>query len=359
MLFRSAPFVRSEDADADVALYYRDFLRTPPETEPEPDGRELVSVPCHILKLYLKEQRQRAFLWDDDAEKWETLSHADIVPGMKLLLPVSAGGYSDQQGWTASAADKPTPCVLGKRPPLRLLGEPDSEAAWQTLQEHTSAVQAASEFLADQLGLSEWREAMITSARWHDLGKAHPRWQRTIPNLASAPKEVWAKFPSGRSFRPGARHEALSLLAAWSARDDNDARVTALVLFLVASHHGKVRTLLHSADGGSDLFGWRQEDEALALPGLPTIAVDVTRRIIAGRGALDWPTMEYTPTGPSWPALVDELLGPPWRDDTVTANAVPLTEPRNLGPFQLSYLEAIFRAADARASRGDFNPAHS
>jgi len=356
-----APFVRSEDADADVALYYRDFLRTPPETEAESDHRELVSVPSHILKLYLKEQRQRAFLWDEDAEKWQTLGNADIVPGMKLLLPVSAGGYSDQQGWTGNAADKPTPCVLGKRSPQKLFGEPDSEASWQTLPEHTSAVQAASEFLAGQLGLSGWREALITSARWHDLGKAHPRWQRAIPNLASAPlpKEVWAKFPSGQSFRPRARHEALSLLAAWAARDDNDARVTALVLFLVASHHGKVRTLLRSGGDGSDVLGWRQEDEPLAMPGLPTIAVDVTRRIIAGRGTLDWRTMEYTPIGPSWPALVDELLGPPWCDDSITYNAVPLSEPRNLGPFQLSYLEAIFRAADARASRGDFNPPHA
>jgi CRISPR-associated endonuclease/helicase Cas3 len=71
---------------------------------------------------------------------------------------------------------------------------------------------------------------------------------------------------------------------------------------------------------------------------------------------MDWSTKLYTPERPSWNAIVDELLGPSWRGDSVTQLAVPNNEPRQLGPFQLAYLEALFRAADARASRGAFSP---
>jgi hypothetical protein len=84
--------------------------------------------------------------------------------------------------------------------------------------------------------------------------------------------------------------------------------------------------------------------------------VDTSRKAFAGRGTFNWEQRTYSPEEPSWVAIVEELLGPAWREDLVTAEAVPQSEPRNLGPFRLAYLEAVFRAADARASRGDFGP---
>jgi len=356
-----APFVRSEDADADVSVYYRDFRVTPPDTDAEPDTSELVAVPGHVFRHFLKEAKCRALSWNGDTEQWERVAPADVVSGMRLLLPVAAGGYSDSQGWTGNPADKPTPRVVEKQTPQRLFADPDTAASWQTLTEHTSVVQTAAAFLADKLALNDWRQALATAAYWHDVGKAHRRWQAAIPDLAQAPRanELWAKFPHGGSFRPGARHEALSLLAAWNARDGGKADVTALVLFLIAAHHGKVRTMLRSADAADDLFGWKATDEPLALPAQSPVMVDLTRRTIADCGKLDWQAMEFVPASPSWPAIVDELLGPAWRDDPITSNAVPLTEPRNLGPFLLAYLEAVFRGTDARASRGDFNAPHA
>ena len=84
--------------------------------------------------------------------------------------------------------------------------------------------------------------------------------------------------------------------------------------------------------------------------------LDLSVKNFTGCGAVDWTARRYKPERPSWNAIVDELLGPPWRGDLVTQIAVPNNEPRQLGPFQLAYLEAVFRAADARASRGEISP---
>ena len=47
---------------------------------------------------------------------------------------------------------------------------------------------------------------------------------------------------------------------------------------------------------------------------------------------------------------VADLLGP-WRpEESGDAGVVPPSEPRNLGPFALAYLEALVRIADWRAS---------
>ena len=356
-----APFVRSEDADADVAVYYREFRGTPSDADAEPDSKELVAVPSHVFRNFLEKAKCRALLWNDDTEQWARVCPADVVPGMRLLLPVAAGGYSDSEGWTGDPGDMPTPFSRETRALQKLFADPETAAAWQPLPKHTTSVETAAEFLADRLTLVIWRQALVNAARWHDVGKAHPRWQAAIPNPAQAPRanELWAKFPHEGNFRPGTRHEALSLLAAWNARDGGDSSVAALVLFLVAAHHGKVRTLLRSSDGADDLFGWKAADEALSLAGQRPVVVDLARRAIAGTGKLDWNAMEYLVVSPSWSALMDELLGPPWRDDPITSNAVPSTEPRNLRPFVVAYLEAVFRAADARASRGGFNARHT
>jgi len=63
-----------------------------------------------------------------------------------------------------------------------------------------------------------------------------------------------------------------------------------------------------------------------------------------------WEGDEFVCTGPGWTGLVADLLGP-WRpEETSDAGVVPLTEPRQLGPFALAYLEALVRIADWRAS---------
>ena len=67
-------------------------------------------------------------------------------------------------------------------------------------------------------------------------------------------------------FRPGLRHEMASALAMWRRYRDGAAAYPALAVYLAATHHGKVRTVLRSTNGeGDDVFGVRSEPETLLL----------------------------------------------------------------------------------------------
>ena len=356
-----ASYVRDGDRNSDVTVYWREFKGTPPEDIDEPDRNEIVSVPFFDFQKFLTAQKCQAFLWDEDGEHWNRISFFEIIPGMTLLLPRSIGGYSAKTGWTGRREDQPMIWPPEKqRKPRRLFGEGESETGWESLPQHTDAVCRAVEYLFGVVGISDDLVASaILAARWHDVGKAHIRWQ--TPLICSAPSGVpapWGKFTDITGFRPGFRHEALSLLCAWSFWPHGPKGLTALALYLIASHHGKVRTTLRSIGDGGDLFGLLESDEPLLLPGFADtpFAIDTSRKSFAGDGRFDWEGMAYIPEKPSWASIIDELLGPAWRDDSTTTNSVPVNEPRKLGPFCLAYIETLFRAADARASRGEFLP---
>ena len=359
-----ASYVRDGDRNSDVIVYWREFKGTPHGDIDQPERDETVAVPFFDFQRFLTTQKSQAFLWDEEAEKWNRLFASDVVPGMTLLLPRSGGGYSAESGWTGRKDDKPLVLSSPKPKKLRrLFGDGESETGWESLNQHTDAVGRAVNHLFNTVGMiGDYADSAALAARWHDVGKAHDRWQ--APLRSGAPGDVpapWGKFTGITGFRPAFRHEALSLVCAWPQWSLQTKRFTALALYFIASHHGKVRTTLRSTGDGNDLFGMRESDTPLILPGFADtpFAIDPSRRNFAGRGQFNWEAMTYLPDEPSWAAIVDELLGPPWRDDATTTNAVPASEPRKLGPFCLAYLEAIFRAADARASRGDFSLEHA
>jgi hypothetical protein len=250
-------------------------------------------------------------------------------------------------------------------------------------------------------------QALMVAARWHDRGKSLDRWQQAVlnhvqlvtekctgilqdPSLAHLHKHVesfqlrinrprgneilWAKWPDVRQvwedprlipesrsilkgrlatqFRPGLRHEAASALAAWDAWGKRRDGQSGLSVFLIASHHGKVRTVLRSTSENDEIFGLREGD---ALPPNSSHSDDETslsfgcRQIGSSGEWLDDKT--FVPSQPSWTTMVAELLGTRSSGIPETFDAIPETESRNLGPFKLAFLEALLRAADARASR--------
>jgi CRISPR-associated endonuclease/helicase Cas3 len=142
-------------------------------------------------------------------------------------------------------------------------------------------------------------------------------------------------------------------LAAWDAWQRGEEGWTALAVYLIAAHHGKVRTVLRSTEGGDDVFGVRPEAILPPLPGWVPAALplDLRPRAFGAVGAWDDAGERFTSIMPSWVGVVAELLGPELPGDPAPCAAVPVHEPRGLGPFRLAFLEALVRAADARASR--------
>jgi CRISPR-associated endonuclease/helicase Cas3 len=182
----------------------------------------------------------------------------------------------------------------------------------------------------------------VVRLRWAVDEKLRPDELNALRALAGV---CWAGHAQ---FRPGLRHEAASALAMWKRYREGTASYPALAVYLAATHHGKVRTVLRSTAGeADDVFGVRRKPEAIEV-GSERWPLDFS---IAKDGAEGrWEGDEFVLTGHGWTGMVADLLGP-WRpEDSGDAGVVPATEPRRLGPFTLAYLEALVRIADWRAS---------
>jgi CRISPR-associated endonuclease/helicase Cas3 len=150
-------------------------------------------------------------------------------------------------------------------------------------------------------------------------------------------------------FRPKLRHEVASALAMWRKYRDSDTKpYPALAVYLAATHHGKARTVLRSTTGeGDDIFGVRSEPGTLLI-GSDQWPLEFSMAKDGAEGR--WEGNEFVLTGHGWTGLVADLLGP-WRpEENSDASVVPGTEPRQLGPFALAYLDALVRISDWRAS---------
>ncbi|HVX67820.1 MAG TPA: hypothetical protein VHA11_14510, partial [Bryobacteraceae bacterium] len=131
------------------------------------------------------------------------------------------------------------------------------------------------------------------------------------------------QIPAGRAVPEGSAD--ISDLLSLGAEDFD------LLVYQVASHHGKVRVGLHAApkdqdyetrdDRGMPVRGVRNGDTLAALPGLEITLEPATMGLSAH-------------TGRSWRDRVSGLLA-------------------RFGPCALAYLEALMRAADVRSSRLD------
>ncbi len=275
-------------------------------------------------------------------------------------------------------------------------GEDLSFNPWKTIAFHSMEVSNEAEKICNELDLPEGlKKILIQAGIWHDWGKSHPAFQGAIKksperpersDLAKGPQGAWRRPPKhmykyldGSEERPAFRHELASalglfgilkeyapqhkaLLGPWSEFfkkmgiqqdsvipqsqiSDQIQKIIEcsqeefdLLVYLIASHHGKVRVALHAApkdqdykdiDGkGLPIRGIREGDR------LPSISLvpDST------------PIAEVSLTLSPATIGLSEQTGASWRE-----RSQALIE--RFSPPSLAFLESVFRTADVRASR--------
>lgn len=350
-----APFIRvTDELDLQVAWRSLHGVRPGPD-EPTPTAAELCPVPAG---KELRELATKAMLWRLDhlgrgEHTWVRLDARDVRPGIVVLADTNIGGYSPAQGWDPTLAG-PVP-EAGESSPSGLvdveegLGDDPvtyATGTWVALYDHLRDVEAEVRAILGVLappGLGiDLMEAAAVAGRLHDVGKAHRVFQDTMARSAPEPDRLgrsagapWAK--SGGPHRPRHvprffRHELASALALLGDGADALRGVAEpeLVVYLVAAHHGRIRLAIRSVP---------EEEQTGRVLGIADGDVLPAVRIPGGE------------LPPSRLSLAPVQLGraadgaPSWAE-----RALSLLAREDLGPFRLSYLEAIVRLADWRAS---------
>ena len=339
--------------DTDVQVFWRTFDKFPGTGEPLPAHGEICRVAVGKFRDFAKgrDVYRRNFL----EGKWEKAS--SFYPGQTYLLNAEEGGYTDELGWVGKDS-KPAVNPL-PHPSMKHQeddgtdADPWSETDWQTLQEHSEAIVSEMHGILKILPHDDGK-VLETAARWHDLGKIHSVFQNAIKEegkdgavrredmkgnrtLAKAPKDFWKRY-SRRHFR----HELASALAVLHPdvngllpSDQRD-----LIAYLVASHHGKVRLSIRSLPGEKPAGNGKRFARGVwdgdILPSTDLGGGVRTPSVTLSLEPMELGLCEEEPfkDQPSW---LERMLA--LRDDPA------------LGPLRLAFMEALLRAADARASQ--------
>lgn len=320
------------------------------------------------------EKKKRAFYWDALDAQWKLARPQNVYPGQVFWIPVKEGGYDLHLGWSPDSPCPPGFCDTPSTPSEDLSTlEPAYDTdllsvfGWRSIAEHTEDVLEQLGTIVASLMINEPLAKLLKlAARWHDWGKAHSVFQSAIydgdehprpPSRAgqrdiakAAPSIFWRRYD-----RPHFRHELASALGvltlinrgiapkAWAELERSEQN---LALYLIASHHGKVRLSIRSMPNerrppGSDVMfasGIWETD------GLPAVELGVDEHGIPVLST----TVESFDLSPmllgetSWTSRMLTLRG-----DGRTRDDGPLP----LGVFNLAFLEALLRAADMRASK--------
>jgi CRISPR-associated endonuclease/helicase Cas3 len=343
-LFDTTPDLSGSDVDVsqyirkadnlDVHVFWRRWEgEHPPNDEPTPHPEELCPVLLGEMKDFLKVKDNAAWVWEIFDSLWQRCEIANLRPGLTLLLSTEAGGYDIELGWVGERGKKPVEPVEHKQKSLAEAVGDDPAAETQgylSILDHSNDIVAELEQIFAEVKLNGLpKEDLVTAARWHDRGKAHPVFQNAIAeDMEKLNRTEWAKAPSmGPYKRRCFRHELASALALLLYGGSN------LSAYLVAAHHGKVRLSIRSLPTesippGNRRFARGVWDDDL-LP-----AVELGGGVIAPEVTLSLQMMELGKSeeyGPSWLERILKLLG-------------------SEGPFRLAYLESLLRVADWRAS---------
>lgn len=335
-----SPYIR-DTADTDIQFFWRDLDGDPsPEITPSRDElcRASPGQAAELLKR-LKKGSLTPYAWDSLDERWLPF-RGRIRPGLVLLLDCAAGGYCRRYGFQPGSREpvKPAPSAGQSGPDGYSSDWRSRTTVPVSLERHLDNTLALAREFCQRLGLTgDAKEAVLTAAARHDVGKAMAVFQATMHGCsmeeAGARRPLLAKSAlNGRHRRRYFRHEVASMLA-WLSRA-RPGPGTDLVAYLIAAHHGKVRMSLRAMPG-----------EQAPSPGLgPRYA----RGVWEGE---ELPGVEL-PGGDTSPATRMDLavmeLGRGKAGMSWTERTWRLLE--HHGPFRLAWLETLVRLADWRAS---------
>ncbi|MBI4192433.1 MAG: CRISPR-associated helicase Cas3' [Betaproteobacteria bacterium] len=333
-----SPYIRDTGVPQ-LQVFWRNFSDNPNDPLQSPPARaELCPVSIGQAQGLTK---RAVYLWDSLGRRWSKLGDKVVPrPGMTLLLKASEGGYDAELGFTLEGKEGKAKVDVIAAP-----GKETTEAYaedWRSrtshpvaLATHLSDVGREAQALCEAMSEAAYKDAVVSAACWHDVGKAHPVFHATMHACDKAPEGLLAKSPcKGRHSRKYFRHELASMLA-WLEHGKKD-ETHDLIAYLIAAHHGKVRMGLRALpdeepekdkayQGQRFARGIWEGDE------LPALDFD-DEAIPQTRLRLSVMELGEGEQGPSWSARTQRLL-------------------KRHGPFMLAWLETLVRLADWRASR--------
>ena len=363
-LFDTAPDLSGNDVD--VARFIRDgrdrmvqvAWREIADNKPlggSPRRDELCSVPIAELRDWLKKNRawRLDHLSRDRNRPWTGCAGRDLRDGIEVVLDASKGGYDSEIGWNPRSGrvdvvepSAPQTAGVGFSPDedTGVADEPASLAdAWYPLDRHLVDVELEctnllAAFGADGLS-SEMHRAAVVAGRLHDIGKASKVWQdaalATLDGEQRASCEARGPYAKTGNQKPLRfhprffRHELASALALMNEGSSalGDHHETDLVIYLVASHHGRIRLSIRRPPGESG----------------------VDDRVVTTFGVASGDELPEVDLGDSTVPLSHLTI--PTGNDRYERRVLALRDRADLGPFRLAFLEMVVRCADWRASR--------
>ena len=196
-----SPFVRNQDENADVTVFWREWRsgaelrRSEGLTGPAFTRDEGCTVAIGRLREFL--EKKDAWIWDDRSGAWARVRAPDIRPGMLVMLRRDDGGYSRELGWTGNRSDKLDDAPPPGEPHERFEDDRYSESGlWVTLKDHLEDTEREAAHIVQAIDLdSDAGSAVIHASSKHDIGKALPQWQNELPKPPPQEGGAWAKAP--------------------------------------------------------------------------------------------------------------------------------------------------------------------
>ncbi len=334
-------FVRS-GKESDVYIAWRNWpQREQPPSKPRLSDEELCGVPLNgEFRDFVK--KHGAWVWRHTRSGgWEQARVDELCPGMRLVFRNTSGGYDPATGWSPDLSDT---VPLVDTTAIKD-GEDAHKDDWRsagvrvTLPEHSADVARVMKTLLDSLShleLETYREVLEVAARKHDWGKAHPIFQQTLHGLPEPPEHVSellakqdrAALTNRGHSRQWFRHELASAVAMIEAGDPD------LAAYVAAAHHGKVRLNIRSMPGEAQES---RSDSRVARgirSGERLFTANLGGGCVLAETTLSLGSMELGIIADNGPGWTDRILALLERE----------------GPFRLTFLELLLRAADERAS---------